>query len=64
MERFAHILCSARRSVVRLLFALLPAFCLAPACHYLDKSPESGLSEEEVFSKYANFKSYFYSVYN
>lgn len=64
MERFAHILCSARRSVVRLLLALLPALCLAPACHYLDKSPESGLTEEEVFSKYANFKSYFYAVYN
>lgn len=31
---------------------------------YLDKAPDSGLSENEVFSKYANFKSYFYSVYN
>ena len=31
---------------------------------YLDKSPDSGLSEQEVFSKYANFKNYFFSVYN
>jgi len=31
---------------------------------YLDKAPDAGLSEQEVFSKYANFKSYFYSVYN
>ena len=31
---------------------------------YLDKAPESGLSEEEVFSKYANFKSFLYTVYD
>ena len=31
---------------------------------YLDKAPDSGLNENEVFSKYANFKSYFYSVYS
>lgn len=33
------------------------------SCNYLDKAPDSGLSEQEVFSKYANFKKYFYSVY-
>lgn len=30
---------------------------------YLDKAPESGLSEEEVFTKYVNFNAYFNSVY-
>lgn len=30
---------------------------------YLDKAPESGLTEEEVFTKYANFLKYFNSVY-
>ena len=31
---------------------------------YLDRAPDAGLTESEVFSKYANFKSYFFSVYN
>ncbi|MDR1274084.1 MAG: RagB/SusD family nutrient uptake outer membrane protein, partial [Odoribacteraceae bacterium] len=31
---------------------------------YLDRSPDSGLDENEVFSKFANFKSFFYSVYD
>ena len=30
---------------------------------YLDKAPDAGLNEKEVFSKYANFKSYFNAVY-
>lgn len=30
---------------------------------YLDKAPESGLTEEQVFSKYSNFKSFFDAVY-
>lgn len=30
---------------------------------YLDKAPESGLSEQDVFSKYSNFKSFFDAVY-
>jgi hypothetical protein len=30
---------------------------------YLDKAPESGLTKEDVFSKYDNFKSYFDDVY-
>ena len=31
---------------------------------YLDRSPDSGLSEEEVFSKYQNYKSFFYAAYS
>lgn len=36
-----------------------------PSClkSYLDQAPESGLSEDEVFSKYNNFKNYLYQVY-
>src|SRR5690554_5635144 len=30
---------------------------------FLDKAPESGLSEEEVFTKYSNFNAFFNSVY-
>ena len=30
---------------------------------YLDKAPESGLTTEEVFSKYENFRSFFDAVY-
>ena len=30
---------------------------------YLDKAPESGLSEEDVFTKHVNFKKFFYTVY-
>lgn len=44
------------------LLGLIPA---ATSClgEYLDKAPDSGLSEEEVFSKYENFKSFFYAAY-
>ncbi|MDR3261296.1 MAG: RagB/SusD family nutrient uptake outer membrane protein [Tannerella sp.] len=31
---------------------------------YLDHAPDSGLDDEQVFTNYANFKSYLYSVYN
>lgn len=31
---------------------------------YLDRAPESGLSEEEVFTKFENFRSFFYAVYD
>ena len=48
---------------ILLLFLSLSA---ATAClnEYLDRAPDAGLSETEVFSKYANFKNYFYAVYN
>ena len=31
---------------------------------YLDKAPESGLTDEIVFTKYANFKLFFDAVYD
>lgn len=42
-------------------FAVFSTSCFKD---YLDKAPESGLTEEEVFSKYENFKSFFDAVYN
>lgn len=42
------------------LLALSSTSCLNA---YLDRSPDSGLSEEEVFSKYENYKSFFYAAY-
>lgn len=41
-------------------FGLLLTSCLES---YLDKAPESGLSKEDVFSKYDNFKLFFDAVY-
>lgn len=34
------------------------------SCHYLDVDPELGLSDDDVFSSYKNFSSYFYYCYN
>lgn len=42
---------------------LMFLFILPSCTDYLDKAPESGLTEEDVFGKYANFKKFFYSVY-
>ena len=52
------------RYIIALTFAL-GVMPMASSClnAYLDKSPDSGLSEEEVFSKYQNYKSFFYAVY-
>lgn len=36
---------------------------LATSCDYLDRAPDAGLSEEEVFSKYDNFRRFFDAVY-
>lgn len=50
---------------IKALLIISAALC-STAClnEYLDRAPDAGLSESEVFGKYANFKSYFYSVYN
>ncbi|MBO9616175.1 MAG: RagB/SusD family nutrient uptake outer membrane protein [Dyadobacter sp.] len=54
MKRLITILC------VPVLFILLLASCVED---YLDKAPESGLTEADVFSKYENFKKYFDDMY-
>jgi hypothetical protein len=42
------------------LSLILPTSCLKK---YLDKAPEQGLTDVQVFSKYDNFKSFFDAVY-
>ena len=54
MKRLITILC------VPVLFILLLASCVED---YLDKAPESGLTEADVFSKYENFKKFFDGIY-
>ncbi|MCQ2114574.1 MAG: RagB/SusD family nutrient uptake outer membrane protein [Bacteroidales bacterium] len=51
------------KQIYRLILIGMMAIC-GVSCHYLDRAPDAGLNEQEVFSKYANFKQYFYSVYN
>ena len=50
-----------KRFIILLLFTGLFMF-IAPSCleDYLDKAPESGLTEDEIFTKYENFKLFFY----
>lgn len=52
MKTFRHIIIS-----------VLAAASLS-ACGYLDVDPELGLSDEQVFSSYKNFSSYFLYCYN
>lgn len=53
------------KKIFRLILVGLMAICSVSCLNkYLDRAPDAGLSEEEVFGKYANFKKYFYSVYN
>ncbi|MET7253489.1 RagB/SusD family nutrient uptake outer membrane protein [Dyadobacter jiangsuensis] len=54
MKRLITILC------VPVLFIFLLASCVED---YLDKAPESGLTEADVFSKYENFKKFFDGIY-
>ena len=53
------------KSIVLNAVLVLGVAFTATSClnEYLDRAPDAGLTETEVFSKYANFKSYFYSVY-
>lgn len=50
---------------LNILIAILCTALGSTGClnEYLDRAPDAGLTESEVFSKYANFKSYFFSVY-
>ncbi len=53
MKRYILILCLG-------LFPVLMSSCLKS---YLDKAPDSGLTEADVFTKYENFKKFFETVY-
>lgn len=54
MKRLITILC------LPVLLILLLGSCVED---YLDKAPESGLTPDDVFSKYENFKKYFDDIY-
>ncbi len=53
-----------KKNIIIILFTglslVLPTACLK---EYLDKAPEQGLTDQQVFSKYDNFKLYFDAVY-
>lgn len=48
------------------MLAAVSSSLMATSClnEYLDKAPDSGLDKEEVFSKYENFRSFLYAVYD
>jgi hypothetical protein len=52
-----------RYSIIFLGIILTMLFQTSCLEDYLDQAPEAGLSEEAVFTKYENFKSYFNKVY-
>jgi len=54
------------KKYIMLLVVTFATMVIAPSCleDYLDQAPESGLNEEEVFTKYENFKNYFDAVYS
>jgi hypothetical protein len=53
-----------KRIILLLIFAGTSMF-IAPSCleDYLDKAPESGLTEDEIYTKLENFKKFFNAVY-
>jgi|JFJP01.1.fsa_nt_gi hypothetical protein len=53
-----------KKFIILLLFTGVSMF-IAPSCleDYLDQAPESGLTEEEIFTKLENFKKFFNAVY-
>lgn len=52
------------KKYILLFFAALCVLTYSSCTDYLDKAPEAGLTEEDVFGKYANFKKFFYAVYD
>ena len=53
-----------KKYIIMMLFLGLSSVFLNSCLEkYLDKAPESGLSEKDVFTKYSNFKSYFDGIY-
>lgn len=52
-----------RNLIIFLWVILLPLFQTSCLDDYLDKAPEAGLTEDDVFSKYENFKLFFDAVY-
>lgn len=53
-----------KKYIISFLFVGLGAIFFSSCVKYLDKSPESTFTDQDVFSKYLNFKQYFDGVYN
>lgn len=53
------------KKYIFIVLLVMVSMIIAPSCleDYLDQAPESGLSQEEVFTKYENFKLFFDAVY-
>ncbi|MEO9005204.1 MAG: RagB/SusD family nutrient uptake outer membrane protein, partial [Ginsengibacter sp.] len=52
------------KKYTKFILCIISIALLSSSCKkYLDKAPESGLSEEKVFSKYQNTKAFFDVVY-
>jgi len=52
------------KRIIVLLSISLTVFLSSCLESYLDKSPESGLTTEDIFTKYDNFKKFFNAVYD
>ena len=53
-----------KKYIISFLCIGLGTLFFSSCVKYLDKSPESTFTEQDVFSKYVNFKQYFDGVYN
>jgi len=53
-----------KKYIILLFFGLCAAILTSCLEKYLDKAPAAGLTEEEVFTKYDNFKKFFETVYD
>ena len=53
-----------KRIILLLIVGMSMMFNTSCLKEYLDKAPESGLTDEQVYSKYANFKLFFDAVYD
>lgn len=53
-----------KRFIIKTLTLFLFLFILGSCEEYLDKAPDAGLTNEDVFEKYANFKLFFDASYN
>ena len=53
-----------KRYTIRTLALIMSLFFLGSCKDYLDKAPDAGLTDTQVFEKYANFKLFFEAAYS
>lgn len=53
-----------KRYSIKALSVILSLFILSSCAEYLDKAPEAGLTDNDVFEKHANFKLFFDAAYD